>query len=235
MAVKIIKAKPVAPSKFLVIGEPFSGKTTLASKAPKPLFISTDGNAAKQGLDTIHVKSVKDIREALTLAMESKDYKTIVIDTIEGIVDLFTKQILEEFDEQNFRTPDGKKIQALQDVPYGRATGVLNTRVTNFANALASMPHNVVVLSYSKRRADDLTGAIVLESEFKNIRLLTRFMDAQVLTSYDGEKHKANIIHKRDIMAGKVDTGEIESFLAAIGWELPKKTVKVGTARGKAK
>lgn len=232
MPVNIIKAKPVAPSKFLVIGEPFSGKTTLAAKAPKPLFISTDGNSSKMGLDTIFVKSVQDVREAMELAMKSKDYKTIVVDTIEGIVDIFTKQVMEEFNSQGFRTPDGKEIQALQDVPYGRATGVLNTRVQNFANALASMPHNVVVLSYTKRRADDLTGAIILESEFKNIRLLTRFMDAQILTSFDGEKHKAEIIHKREIMAGKVDLGEIEPFLAAIGWELPKRSIKVGTARG---
>ena len=48
--VEVVKATPQAPSKFLIIGEPFSGKTTIASKAPAPLFMSTDGNAAKSGL-----------------------------------------------------------------------------------------------------------------------------------------------------------------------------------------
>lgn len=231
MAVEIVKAKPQAPSKFLIIGEPFSGKTTIASKAPKPLFISTDGNAAKQGLDSVIVKTVEDVRESITLFIKSKDYETLVVDTIEGIVDIFTKNVLDEFNSQGFRNPDGSKIQSLADVPYGRATGVLNARIQAFANALAGLDKNVVILSYTKRRVDDVTNSIILDSEFKNIRFLTRFMDAQVLASYDGEKYKAQIISKREIMAGKVEYGSIEPFLRAIGWELPKKSVKVGKAR----
>lgn len=233
MAVEIVKGKPQAPSKFLIIGEPFSGKTTLAAKSPKPLFISTDGNAAKAGLDSIHVESVQDVRESVELAVKEKSYKTIVVDTIEGVVDLFTKQVLNEFNAQGFRTPDGKEISSLQDVPYGRATGVLNARVQAFANALAKMEKNVIVLSYTKRRMDDITGSIILDSEFKNIRLLTRFMDVQVLTSYDGEKYKAEVISKREIMAGEVNLGDIEPFLTAIGWELPRRSVKVGSTKGK--
>jgi hypothetical protein len=229
MAVEIIRAKPVAPSKFLVIGEPFSGKTTLAAKAPKPVFISTDGNSAKQGLDTIRVKTVQDVRDAMQLVAGTKDYKTIVVDTVEGIVDIFGDQVLSEF--SNYRTPEGKPIQALQDVPFGRATGVLNKRIQAFAEALMKLPHNVVVLSYTKRVQDDISGAIKLESEFKGIRLFTRFMDAQVLCYSDGEKHRVSLIEKREVMAGKVDYGEIGDFLTAIGWELPKKSTKVGTAR----
>jgi hypothetical protein len=231
MTVEIVKATPQAPSKFLVIGEPFAGKTTLAAKSPSPLFISTDGNAAKAGLHAVNVKSVTDIREAMELGVKSKDYKTLVIDTSEGIVDIFTKGVLDEFNKQGFKTTDGKNIASLNDVPYGRATGVLNSRVSAFANALANINMNVIVLSYTKRRIDDISGSIMLDSEFKNIRLLTRFMDAQVLTLFDGEKHKANIISKREIMAGKVDFGDIESFLTAIGWELPKKSVKVGKVK----
>lgn len=229
MSIEITKAKPTAPSKFLVIGEPFSGKTTLAAKAPKPLFISTDGNAAKTGLDTIHVKTVQDIRESIELAMKSKDYETIVIDTVEGVVDIFGDQVLQEFG--NYRTPEGKPIEALQDVPFGRATGILNKRIEAFSLALSRLPHNVIVLSYTKRRQDDLTGSIILESEFKGIRLFTRFMDAQILTYTDGEKHRAQVIDKREVLAGEVDYGKILGFLTAAGWELPKKSTKVGTAR----
>ena len=231
MPVEIVKAKPQAPSKFLVIGEPFSGKTTLAAKAPKPLFMSTDGNAARAGLDAINIKSVEDIRDTITLFIENKDYETLVVDTIEGVVDIFTKNVIREYNANGYRTQNGEPIQSLNDVPYGKATAVLNMRVQAFANTLAGLNGNVVVLSYTKRRVDDLTGSIVLDSEFKNIRLLTRFMDAQVLTSFDGEKYKANVVSKREVMAGKVEYGPIESFLQAIGWELPKKSVKVGKAR----
>lgn len=233
MAVEIVKAKPLPPSKFLVIGEPFSGKTTLAAKAPAPIFISTDGNSAKTGLDTIHVKSLNDIREAMNMAAKSKEYKTIVIDTIEGIVDLFTDAVLTEYNAQGFRGPDGKPITSLQDVPYGRATGTLNSRIQSFSNALAKVNKNVIVLSYTKRKVDDITGSILLDSEFKNIRFLTRFMDAQVLTTYDGERYRAQVISKREIMAGDVKYGDIINFLNIIGWELPKRKTKVGSTRKK--
>lgn len=230
MAVEIVQAKPQAPSKFLVIGEPFSGKTTLAAKSPKPIFISTDGNAARAGLTAINVNNVQDVREALKLAIEHKEFRTIVIDTIEGVVDLMTKQVIAEFNNAGARI-DGKPIQSLSDVPYGRATGALNARVQALANSLASIDKNVVILSYTKRQIDEVTNSVVLTSELKNIRLITRFMDAQVITMFDGERYTASVISKRDLMAGEVDYGEIESFLSAIGWTLPKKSVRVGKAK----
>lgn len=233
MVVEIVKAKPQAPSKFLIIGEPFSGKTTLAGKAPAPLFVSTDGNAAKSGYDAINIVSVADIRDSITLFKEKKEYKTLVIDTLEGVIDIFSKAIVDEFNQMGAKTSDGNKIQSLQDVPFGRATGVLNKRVQGLADTLAKLDKNVIILSYSKRQVDDVTDSIVLSSEFKNIRLITRFMDAEILTFTDGEKHDARIIEKREIAHGDVDFGEIEGFLAAIGWSLPKKSVKLGKAQGK--
>ncbi len=228
MSVQIVKAQPQAPSKFLIIGEPFSGKTTLAAKAPAPLFISTDGNAAKSGLDAVNVKSTADINESITLALKSSDYKTIVLDTIEGIVDIFTKEIIDDANKMGLRANGGEPIKALTDIAYGKLTGQLNAKVQAFAEALATVKKNVIILSYSKRQLDETSGSMVLASELKNIRLITRFMDAQVLTHYDGEKYRANVISKREIMAGEVDLGEIEPFLSAIGWALPKKKTKLG-------
>lgn len=224
---EIIKSKPQAPTKFLVIGEPFAGKTTLASKAPKPLFLSTDGNAAKSGLDAVNVNSVDDIRETIEYMMNKNDYKTLVIDTIEGVVDMFIKQVIREFNDQGFRI-EGKEVQALSDVPYGKATGILNKKVDAFSTALASLKQNVIILSYTKRRIDELSNAITLDSELKNIRFFTKFMDAQVICYSDGERHRVNLIEKRD---GLVAEGEIVPFLAEIGWEMPKKSTKVGKVK----
>lgn len=231
MAITIEKATPKAPSKFLIIGEPFSGKTTLASKAPKPLFISTDGNAAKSGLDAVNIKSVSDIKETMKLFMESKEYKTIVIDTIEGVVDIFTEEVLAEFKNAGFKAEGGGELKSLNDMSWGKGVGALNKRMSSFAASLARLDKNVIILSYTKRRMDDVSGSIILDSEFKNIRLFTKFMDAQIMTIYDGERYKANLISKREIMAGEVKLGEIEDFLPLIGWELPRMKTKVGKVR----
>lgn len=226
MSLNIIKASPQAPSKFIVMGDPMTGKTTLAAKAPKPLFISTDGNAAKAGLDAINATSLGDIREAIDYFVNAKEYETLVIDTIEGIADLFEKIVIDNFNQEN-----GQAVTALTDVAYGKLTGQFNRRVAAFAETLWKLPKNVIVITYTKRQVDDVSGSIVLSSELKSINKFTKFADGLILTSYDGEKYRAQVVSKRTVMAGEVKYGGIEPFLRSAGWELPAKKTKVGTTR----
>jgi hypothetical protein len=208
------------------MGDPMTGKTTLAAKAPRPLFISTDGNAAKAGLDAINADSLSIVREAVNYFVGADEYDTLVIDTIEGIADLFEKTVIE-----NYQTESGQTITSMNDVPYGKLTGQFNRRIAAFAETLWSLPKNVLVLSYTKRRVDDVSGSIVLDSELKNIRQFTKFSDGVILTSYDGEKYRANVVSRRTVMAGEVEYGAIEPFLVASGWELPARKTKVGTTK----
>lgn len=222
----IIKGTPSAPSKFIVMGDPMTGKTTLAAKAPKPLFISTDGNAAKAGLDAVAATSLKVVREAIDYFVQSKDYETLVIDTVEGIADLFEKTVIDQYQLET-----GQVISSLGDVPFGKLTGQFNRRIGAFAETLWALPKNVIVLTYTKRKVDDVSGSIVLASELKNIRQFTKFSDGIILTSYDGEKYRAQVVSKRTVMAGEVAYGPIEDFLRAGGWELPAKKTKVGSTK----
>lgn len=222
----IVKGKPAAPSKFIVMGDPMSGKTTLAAKAPNPLFVSTDGNAAKAGLHAVQATSLNVVREALNYFADAKEYDTLVIDTIEGIADLFEKTVLD-----NYMQETGQTVTALTDVPYGRLTGQFNRRIAAFSETLWGLPKNVIVLTYTKRQIDDVSGAIVLNSELKSIRHFTKFSDGLILTSFDGEKYRANVVSKRTVMAGAVEFGPIEPFLRAAGWELPTKKTKIGSAK----
>lgn len=222
----IVKGKPAAPSKFIVMGDPMTGKTTLAAKAPKPLFISTDGNAAKAGLDAVAATSLQIVRDTIKYFTDAKEYETLVIDTVEGIADLFEKTVIDTFQQET-----GQKITSLNDVPYGKLTGQFNRRIAAFAETLWSLPKNVLVLTYTKRQIDDVSGSIVLASELKSIRQFTRFADGIILTSYDGEKYRAQVVSKRTVMAGSVEYGDIEGFLRAGGWELPAKKTKVGSTK----
>lgn len=223
---RIQKAKPAPPSKFIIMGDPMTGKTTLASKAPRPLFISTDGNAAKAGLDAIDATDLTTVREAVMFFAESDEYDTLVIDTIEGIADLFEKTVIDAYQQET-----GNAINALTDVPYGKLTGQFNRRIAAFAETLWGIPKNVLVLTYTKRQVDDVSGSIVLASELKSIRQFTRFSDGIILTSFDGEKYRAQVVSKRTVVNGVVDYGDIEPFLRAAGWELPTKKVKIGSVR----
>lgn len=222
----ISKGKPSAPSKFIVMGDPMTGKTTLAAKAPKPLFISTDGNAAKAGLHAVDASDLGKVKEAIDYFAESKEYDTLVIDTIEGIADLFEQSVISKYNREN-----GTDVSSLNDVPYGKLTGQFNRRISAFAETLWGIQKNVVVLTYSKRQVDDVSGSIVISSELKSIRQFTKFADGIILTSYDGERFRAQVVNKRTVMAGEVEYGNIEAFLKAAGWELPTKKTKVGQAK----
>jgi hypothetical protein len=222
----ITKGKPAAPSKFIVMGDPMTGKTTLASKAPKPLFISTDGNAAKAGLHAVQATTLGVVRDAINYFSTAKEYETLVIDTVEGIADLFEKTVLD-----NYMQETGQTVTALTDVPYGKLTGQFNRRMAAFSETLWSVPKNVIVLTYTKRQIDDVSGSIVLASELKSIRQFTRFADGLILTSFDGDKYEARVVSKRTVMAGDVVYGSIEPFLKSANWALPSRKVKVGSGR----
>lgn len=222
----IKKGQPAPPSKFIIMGDPMTGKTTIAAKSPKPLFISTDGNAAKAGLDAVNADSLKIVKQAIDFFVNSKDYDTLVVDTIEGIADLFEKTVIDGYQRET-----GQAITSLNDVPYGKLTGQFNRRMAAFAETLWLIPKNVMILTYTKRQVDDVSGSIVLASELKSIRQFTRFSDGIILTSYDGEKYRAQVVSKRTVMAGEVQYGSIEPFLKAAGWELPSKKTKIGSTR----
>jgi hypothetical protein len=222
----ISKAKPQAPSKFIVMGDPMTGKTTIAAKAPSPLFISTDGNAAKAGLHAIQADSLNVVREAIDFFETAKEYETLVIDTVEGIADLFERTTIDNYNQQN-----GSTVTSLTEVPYGILSGKFNRSLAAFAETLWGLQKNVVVLTYTKRQVDEVSGSIILNSELKSIRQFTRFADGLILTSFDGDKYRAGVVSKRTVMAGEVDYGSIEPFLRAAGWELPVKKTKIGNTK----
>lgn len=70
--------------KVFVYGEPFSGKTHFVSTFPKPLVISTDGNAQYfDGLDYIKIDDMDDYSKAIDFFVNrDHDYETLVIDNL---------------------------------------------------------------------------------------------------------------------------------------------------------
>lgn len=99
--------------KMVIYGEPGVGKSVFASKAPKPFFITTDGNyewleefGAKEE-DHIQVSSWSEAKKAFSLNFDN--YETIVVDLTE---DLF-KWCEHEYCVKN-------KLEHVSDVGYGK-------------------------------------------------------------------------------------------------------------------
>jgi hypothetical protein len=91
MAIKLTK-KGTDNFCVTITGNALSGKTTLAGKQLKPLFLSTDGKAAKQGYDAIQFNTVQLIKE-LPEFIKSGEYQTIVFDVIEELEEVCEKDV----------------------------------------------------------------------------------------------------------------------------------------------
>jgi phage nucleotide-binding protein len=81
-----------------IYGKGGVGKTTLATTAPKPIFIdSEDGTkgfrARNIDMPVIHVKTWQDVQEAWEMIKNNTEYATVVIDPIDKFLDILVEQI----------------------------------------------------------------------------------------------------------------------------------------------
>lgn len=91
---KIISGKKKKPFAIIVAGEPGTGKSTFASHAPKPIFIPTE-DTSELDIDRYPVaKTWPSFLSALD-DVKNFDYKTVVIDAIDGVETLLHKWLLE--------------------------------------------------------------------------------------------------------------------------------------------
>ena len=134
--------------KMVLYGEPGVGKSVFASKAPKPFFITTDGNyewLEDFGADPKAHAQVSSWAEAKKiLATGFPGYETVVIDLTE---DLF-KWCEYEYCARN-------KIEHVSDQGYGKAYDITRNEFFIEICKLLAMDKNVILImhgySYNKK------------------------------------------------------------------------------------
>jgi len=95
------------PERLIIIGEKKIGKTTFGADSEAPIFIPTeDGCSGIDGLAYFDKQSsYKDVLERVVeLGKEDHKYKTLVIDTLDGVVELCSNQVMKDsFDNNPFK------------------------------------------------------------------------------------------------------------------------------------
>jgi len=125
-----------------IYGQGGTGKSTLASTAPKPVFIDAEDGTkafAIRGIDVpvAHVKTWEDVRNSWKIISESDEYETVIIDPIGAFLDLLIDDVRH----------GGEMNQLL----WGRAKDGMR----RFIQAVKNSGKHVVFVAHEEEKDDD--------------------------------------------------------------------------------
>lgn len=129
-------------------GDAGTGKTTLASTFPKPIFIKSEDGTGLLEVDSFPLlKSVDNLWEQLgALIKEEHNYKTVIIDSVTRLEDMFTLYVVES---------DPKKPKSINQALGGYGAGLsavaaLHGRVRKAAQMLLEKGINVIFIAHTE-------------------------------------------------------------------------------------
>lgn len=136
------KGKQAVPPRVVIYGGHGIGKSTLASQFPNPIFISTE-----DGLDSLDVTSfpkatnIKDVVDSIkTLIKEDHDFKTVVVDSVDWLVEPLIVSNVESSHEA-------------KDLAYGKGQMLVAEEFREILQGLDVLRHkrgmNVVLIAHA--------------------------------------------------------------------------------------
>ena len=120
---KISQATPSAAPIILIYGAEGRGKTTLATKAPKPLALLLE-RGLPRGVAVDAVEDVGSFDNILTvlrdLYTDARGYQTLIIDTVDALEALLIEQLCIKNGWKNIEQPPFGKGFVAADVEWHR-------------------------------------------------------------------------------------------------------------------
>lgn len=128
---------------ILIYGEPKAGKSTIASRFPKALFLATEkGTGLLPGVQALFCEKWGDIKKAyreLKTDKAKEMYDTIVIDTVDLAYDLCTKSICSR-----------EGVEQIGKIPYGAGYNMVAEEFDNILRGLINQGYGVVLISHAQ-------------------------------------------------------------------------------------
>lgn len=97
------------PPRIMVYGTEGIGKSTLASRAPKPIFIQTEDGLGEIDCHKFPLaRSLDDVRSALTeLSVEQHDYQTVIMDSLDWLERMIWDALCQNYGVSSIEKVDG--------------------------------------------------------------------------------------------------------------------------------
>ena len=218
MEIQIVKGKQKKKFVTLVYGEPGAGKSTFGSLYPSPVFI---GNEVPHHIDAYKTPAVHDYEGLIASAKairalqdKKKEFKTIVIDTVNGIQDDLVTEMLGP-SVSRLKTPEGKTNKlSIHTWGGGFAAGQqkILSRFLDIYNILDSVPgiDDIVLLSHTRSRVvPNTVGGVVAkkgdEGDQKEYTRLTPALETKILEFF---AQRADNMLFIDMVTNSVKSGD---------------------------
>jgi hypothetical protein len=168
----------------VVYGVPGIGKTSFAASAPDPIVIGTEDGSTRYGAtETPVAKTIDDVEDTLKDLLKTEQYKTVVIDALDGIEALCDESVCRE-----------RKVKSIEDIGYGKGTVMSNERfaaLVKIFEDLRTSGRNVILIAHSHvKTVNDPTQPAAydrhqLKLREKNSAKVSEWADAVLFATYE--------------------------------------------------
>jgi hypothetical protein len=146
MSLLITKGRKAESIKAVVYGPEGTGKSSLASLLPSPVFIDVEGSTGRLDVARVEPRNVADILGAITeiRTRHAADYRTVVIDTADWIEAIYAEEMCKSQRKASIAECGGG---------YGKGYVELGRKFLDFLDALdavAAAGLHVVILAHCK-------------------------------------------------------------------------------------
>lgn len=192
--------------KVLAYGQAGCGKTTLSKTLPKPIVLSAEGGLLSlkdDNIPYIEINSMDDLHEAYEWVSKSKDYESVVLDSISEIA-----EVVLSHEKKNNK--DGRA-----------AYGEMDTQLSEIIRAFRDLEMHVLMTAKLEKQQDEMGRMLYFPSlpGNKTAQKLPYFFDEvlalRVEKDEDGKTQRALMCDSDGLWLAKDRSGKLD------GWESP--------------
>lgn len=181
---------------FMIVGKSKTGKSTLASQAPRPIFLMTEnGGEALTGFTPIPIASWSDFKSAvnqLCTAKGRENFDTVVIDTYTNLILLLDKYIGSKL------STDKNSLDFGSDADYGKGSKGMRNELGIQLQKLANQGYLILNIVHAEDKVDFATQKAYIGTSLSNslYGVAEKFVDQIIYLRKDENKSTGKFEHK---------------------------------------
>lgn len=144
---KAVKGPIQKPYYIILFGVPGIGKSTFASRFPKPLFLALEDGTNQLDVSRLFPKTFAEVLQILEeLKAGNHDYKTLAIDSIDHLEILIWDEVVSEYNRE-----EKKSYKNIADIPYGAGYSRALNKWKDLGENLKALRNqlNIVLIAHS--------------------------------------------------------------------------------------